>query len=144
MEKANRIRIYSYSKVWNTESRIYAIHSVVLPVPVKPRELLYFFIVAVVVLILSSIIPFFSVIPVVVRFLAIPYLAMKFLVKKKLDGKAPQKYFIGYIKHAVTSKMYAERFKMRSGKMKDTIKVNWLCGMREKRLETVKKRRFKW
>ena len=41
-----KINLRSYNKVWKIENRIYAIQNIVLPVPVSPREVLYFFIIA--------------------------------------------------------------------------------------------------
>ena len=51
-----KINLRTYNKVWKIENRIYAIQNIVLPVPVSPREVLYFFVIAFIILIISNIV----------------------------------------------------------------------------------------
>jgi hypothetical protein len=127
-----KINIRSYNKVWEIENRIYAIQNIVLPVPLKPREVLYFFVIAAVIFILSVVIPGFSHIPSVLRYLVTPFALTQFFLKKKLDGKMPQKYFISWLGYLFTKNQYIERFQaypQHQGK----IRLNWMCsqGRRE-------------
>ena len=92
-----KVTIYSYSKVWKVEKRIYAIQNLVLPVPIDPWQLLYFGITWAAINLTFGALPGFSSIPVVIRSILIPYLISKFLLTKKLDGKNPIRYMIGIV-----------------------------------------------
>lgn len=128
MEKRSII-IYSYNKVWNIENRIYSIQNLTLPVPIKPRELFYFLTVAAVIFILSNLFSFLLMVPVILRYVIFPYLMTQFLLKKKLDGKAPQKYLIGVILYYIKRYAYIERFQERTMRAKsEKISLSWYCG----------------
>ena len=128
MEKRSII-IYSYNKVWNIENRIYSIQNLTLPVPIKPRELFYFLAVATIVFILSNLFSFLLMVPVILRYVIFPYLATQFLLKKKLDGKAPQKYLIGVVLYYLKRFSYIERFQERIiGAKSEKISLSWYCG----------------
>lgn len=131
-----KVQIYSYSKVWKFQKKIYAIQNFVLPVPIDPWQLLYFGGTWFVCSIIFGIIPGFHHIPVIIRSMMIPYFISKFLMTKKLDGKNPLRYAWGMIIHLFRERgKRIERFKMQplhSGK----IKINWNCsqgnGLEEK------------
>jgi len=125
-----RVTVYSYNKVWKTENRIYAIQNIILPVPIKPQELLYFFGAAAVVFILSALLPFIAMIPFILRYVALPYGATQFLLKKKLDGKMPLKYLYDYVIYLTGKGENIERFTKCSGSEKERIRVDWFCGTR--------------
>lgn len=120
-----KLQLKAYSKVWKIENRIYAIQNIILPVPIAPREILYFFVIATIFFILSKIIPFLSAVPVMLRYLLLPIVFTKFLLKKKLDGKMPHKYFVAWIKYILDNR-YIERFKKYSTD-KEKIKLEWYC-----------------
>ncbi|WP_101698699.1 TcpE family conjugal transfer membrane protein [Clostridium minihomine] len=121
-----KIIIRSYKGAWKIENKIYAIQNIVLPVPINPREIGYFLAVAFSVWIFSNIIPFFEHIPVPLRYLVFPYAMTKFLLKKKLDGKMPQKYFWDWIKYIFTKHKYIERFEANSQTNKK-LRISWMC-----------------
>lgn len=87
----------TYNKMWKFERKIYAVDDVRLPVPINPDEALYFVIGFLITLGLLKVLPVLNGIPFIIRYLAIPYGLMKFLTKKKFDGKLPHKFVLGYI-----------------------------------------------
>ena len=125
--EVKRIGIRSYNKVWQIENRIYAVQNIVLPVPINPREVLYFLLVASGVFVASKIIPFFSYLPTPIKYLVIPFALSQFLLKKKLDGKMPQKYFIAWIRYMFAKDEYTERFQINSAKKDNKINISWMC-----------------
>lgn len=125
-EESRSITLYSYRKVWVVEKKIYSFQNVVLPFPVNLYEILEFSIVFGIVLVLGRIFPAIQNVPVVLRFAALPYIVVKYLMKLKLDGKNPVKYFWGLIPYLINKGCYMEHFKMyreRAGR----IKVKWYC-----------------
>ncbi|WP_314025049.1 TcpE family conjugal transfer membrane protein [Filifactor alocis] len=125
-----KINLRSYNKVWKIENRIYAIQNIVLPVPVSPREVLYFFIVAFIMLLLSFLIPPLKIIPSILRFIAVPFGISQFLLKKKLDGKMPHKYMVSWVNYMLTKEQYIERFSSYNRNTANT-KIVWLCSKKE-------------
>jgi len=122
-----RQRIKSYNKVWKIENRIYAIQNIALPVPIKPRELLYFFIIAGIAFILNLIIPLLRIVPPILKFAIFPIALSQFLLKKKLDGKMPQKYMYSWLVYMFTKGQYIERFREIPENKDEVIKLSWLC-----------------
>ncbi|EHI54574.1 hypothetical protein HMPREF9333_02263 [Johnsonella ignava ATCC 51276] len=125
-----KINLRSYNKVWKIENRIYAIQNIVLPVPVSPREVLYFFIIAFIMLLLSFLIPPLKIIPSILRFVAVPFGVSQFLLKKKLDGKMPHKYMMSWVNYMLTKEQYIERFSSYNRNTANT-KIVWLCSKKE-------------
>ena len=63
------------------------------------------------------------------RYGMLPYVTVKYLMKVKLDGKNPVKYFCGYLRFLFTRKECIERFRT----CRDhgvTVRINWNCGRR--------------
>ena len=128
MSENNKIRLYSYSKVWRVKKKIYAIQNIILPAPIEPYDLLYFAAAAAVIMILGNLIPILRGIPTIIRFVVIPYGVTQFLTKKKLDGKNPIKYFIGYIYYVFAIRnTYIEKFKMYPDRKEERLKIKWFC-----------------
>lgn len=126
-EKGKKVKLYSYLKVWKVEKKIYAISNMALPVPVNPYDLLYFLGVLFLIYILGRIIPVIASIPGIIRLVLLPYGITKYMVKVKLDGKNPIKYFTGYISYAATEKgRVIEKYQIRSLKSK-SVKLKWNC-----------------
>lgn len=124
-----KVKIYSYAKVWKIEKKIYSISNIPLPTPLNPYDLLSFVGIAIFILILGKIIPAITVIPVVLRFVAFPYIIANYLMKKKLDGKNPIKYFIGCIRYFFVVKgTYMQTFR-RHPEKKERIALKWNCSM---------------
>jgi len=127
MENQERIIIKSYSKAWKIENRIYSVGNIKLPRPISPRQLLYFAVVALVIFILSQILPFLKLIPTPIRYAILPIFITWFVNKKKLDGKNPFKFFGKLIIHLFTKGLFIERFTQRNPRENAEIKLNWWC-----------------
>ncbi len=125
-ENDRKIILYSYRKVWFVEKKIYAIQNIVLPVPVNPYELLEFIIAAGVMLFLCRLIPALENVPSMIRYVIIPYIIVKYLMKLKLDGKNPVKYFISLVPYLITKGFYVEHFQSYPDKQ-EKIKLSWFC-----------------
>ena len=129
-----KVTIYSYSKVWKVEKRIYAIQNLVLPVPIDPWQLLYFGITWAAINLTFGALPGFSSIPVFIRSILIPYLISKFLLTKKLDGKNPIRYMIGIVMFLFCEQDKAlEHFKLQPVKKRQAIKLSWNCSQGNRR-----------
>lgn len=128
--KVQKVRLYSYSKIWNVRSKLYALGNFVLPVPIDWVQLLYFVLAIFIVGIITSIIPFLSQMTVVIRFGILPYLVSQFLLRKKLDGKNPIKYFIGVLFYVLEKGNFLDRFSEHTEKEGD-IKIFWNCSQRK-------------
>lgn len=123
----NKVKIYSYTKVWKVEKKIYSISNISLPMPVNPYDLLAFVGVALIMLLLSNLIPALNAIPVVLRYLAIPYACVNYLMKKKVDGKNPLMYLIGCIYFWLTEKgRYLQHFRYYNDKKEKEV-IQWKC-----------------
>ncbi len=101
------IVLRTYGKMWKFERKIYAIDDVKLPIPINPDEGVYFLIGLLITIILLKVLPFLSAIPFFIKYLAIPYGLMKFLTKKKFDGKLPHKFLLGYLDYIGQPKQLA-------------------------------------
>lgn len=121
-----RITLYSYRKVWFIEKKIYAVQNIVLPVPVNPYEILEFIGVVGIIMLFTRIVPALENVPPILRYAAIPYLVVKYLMKLKLDGKNPVKYFVGLIPYIFTKTQYIEHFKAYPNRQ-ESVKLNWFC-----------------
>jgi hypothetical protein len=100
MEKeTDRVILRTYATTWKYEKKIYAIDRIRLLVPVNPSQVAYFFIGLLITMGLLKILPFLSAIPFVFRYGLIPFALMKFLTKKKFDGKLPHKFAVGFIEY---------------------------------------------
>ena len=111
------------------EKKIYAFQNIVLPFPIAPYEVLEFLAVVGAMLVMGRIFPILNNIPVVLRYGMLPYVTVKYLMKVKLDGKNPVKYFCGYLRFLFTRKECIERFRI----CRDhgvTVRINWNCGRR--------------
>ncbi len=140
-EEQKKIKLYSYTKFWKTEKKIYSIQNFVLPVPVNPYDVLSFANVMLVMRILSGFLPTFAKIPFMVKYGIIPFVMSNYIMKMKLDGKNPIKYFGGIIRYLLTErKRYLENFLMHGfGVKSQTVRLDWKCsrGMEERKWEDV-------
>jgi hypothetical protein len=80
--------------------------------------------------ILDRILPFFSIIPPILKYLVIPFSLTQFLMKKKLDGKAPQKFFLDYTIYLFSRTRNIEFFRTTEREAKNVIKLDWRCTCR--------------
>jgi hypothetical protein len=101
--------IYSYPKAWKIDNKLYSFYNLRFSIPLDLRQLLYFAVVLIGMLLLSRL-SAVARIPWIIRFAVIPYAAGNFLLKKKLDGKTPIFYFIGWVGYLARRGQYMERF----------------------------------
>lgn len=126
----NKVKIYSYTKVWKVEKKIYSFSNLKLPIPINPYDLLYYGVVAMGVLALGKIFPFINRIPAVLRYLALPYLVATYMTKVKLDGKNPVKFFLSYIRYCfVVRKNYLQTFRRYPDRKKGKLRLHWDCSI---------------
>lgn len=126
-DKPSTITLYSYSKVWKIEKKIYAIQNFTLPVPIDPWQILYFVGTWIVCSVVFGLIPGFTKIPVVLRSIALPLAISRFLMTKKLDGKNPLRFILGIIVFLFTEQGKSmERFASVPESQK-IVKLEWNC-----------------
>lgn len=124
-----KITIYSYTKVWKVEKRIYALYGLTLPRPVNPYDLLAAVGVALVIYVVGLIIPIITAIPAIIRLGVFPYFIAGYLMKKKLDGKTPIKFVKGYIVYLLTICGYYLQAFQKHAEREKTVKLKWKCSM---------------
>lgn len=128
-ENGNRtVKIFSYKKVWNVEKKIYSISNINLPVPVNPYDLGAFLGIALFMLLLGKVIPPLAAIPTVIRFLVIPYAVSNYLMKMKLDGKNPFKFWLGCVVYMFTIKGKFLQLFTKYPDKEEKIVLNWKSG----------------
>ena len=133
-DKPSTITLYSYSKVWKIEKKIYSVQNFTLPVPIDPWQILYFVGTWIVCSVVFGVIPGFTKIPVVLRSIALPLAISRFLMTKKMDGKNPLRFILGIIVFLFTEQgKRVERFASVPESQK-IVKLEWNCseGIREK------------
>ena len=124
-----KIIIYSYTKVWNVEKKIYNAGNIRLPVPVEMWSAICFAGTAFGMYILQKIFPGLLQVPVVVRLGVVPYGFMYFMRRVKLDGKNPIRYFVDFFRYLLCDRhCYLEHF-ARHGKGRERIALDWSCSM---------------
>lgn len=124
-----KITIYSYSKVWNVEKKIYNIGNIILPVPVELWSAVYFAGTAFVVYILQKVFPVIMAMPVIIRLGIIPYGIMYLVRRIRLDGKNPVKYFAGILVYLLHERYTTlERFEQH-GAGRECVIMHWNCSM---------------
>lgn len=126
-----KIKLSSYQNFWNIEHKLYGFNDIKFPFPIVPRELLYTLI-AVILVIFLSYIPLIGKIPILIRFTALPWLIVNLLMKKKLDGKTPIRFFFSYILYISRIRKQKEIFK-KDKEIKaipHKIKLKWNCTAR--------------
>lgn len=125
--EVTKVTLYSYSKVWNVEKKVYALFDVILPAPINPYTIIVFIFVLLGFMGLERLIPVLAKIPTILRYMVFPYLSAQYLMKKKLDGKNPLKYLLGIILYLITERgFYIEKF-TKYPLMEETIKIDWKC-----------------
>ena len=114
-----RVEIRAYNKVWSIEKKVYAVGNIILPRSIAPRHIAYFVVVA----LLMGLLPL-GWLPWVLRYVAIPFGVSQFMLKVKLDGKAPQRFLAALIDYALHLGQYyaAFRWQRRGGKAPERLR----------------------
>lgn len=124
-----KIKIYSYRKVWKVEKKVYALQNLRFPFPINTNEALEMIAVGLFIFILGYIITPINRIPLLLRLVAAPYIITQYLMKKKLDGKNPLKYLLGCLVYVFTVRgRYLQRMKSYADK-REKVKLSWNCSM---------------
>lgn len=124
-QEINKVTLYSYSKVWKVEKKVYSLFDIILPAPINPYTIVVFIFVLLGFMGLERLLPILTKIPVILRYLVLPYLSAQYLMKKKLDGKNPLKYLLGIIIYLITERsFYIEKF-TKYPAVEESIKLNW-------------------
>lgn len=125
--EVSKVTLYSYSKVWKVEKKVYSLFNMILPAPINPYTIVVFIFVLLGFMGLERLFPALTKVPVILRYLALPYLSAQYLMKKKLDGKNPLKYLLGILIYVISERgFYFEKF-TKYPAVEDTIKLNWKC-----------------
>ena len=124
------MKLPSYERVWKVEKKIYSLGNIHLPAPIKPMDFLYYAAVLGIVLLLDSIIPVLQPVPWIIKYLVVPFLLVRFLQKKKFDGKPPQKFLIDYLRYLGNRGRQLESFRFTAHKPKERIRLRWDCSFR--------------
>lgn len=115
MEK-EKVVLRTYNSTWKFERKIYAIDKIRLLVPINIDDAAYLLIGLLITILLLKIFPFLNQIPFIIRYVLLPWGLMKFLTKKKFDGKLPHRFLLGYLEYLTLPKAFS-RFQD-SGKYK--------------------------
>lgn len=100
-------QIRVYNQVFRIEKTVYSIQGVSLPLPVSYRQMAFFLGTLVVMVILNRFPPLSWVDYFLIKFVAVPGVVAWFFTRKTLDGKAPHRFILRYIEHALSPHHFA-------------------------------------
>lgn len=106
MEKEKEV-LRTYGGIWKYEKKLYAIDKIRLLIPVAVNDAGYFLLGLLITVLLLKIFPFLNGIPVIIRYILLPWGLMKFLTKKKFDGKLPHRFLLGYLEYLTLPKSFS-------------------------------------
>ena len=145
MEK-EKIVLRTYKSTWKCERKLYAIDRIRLPIPVNLDDAAYLALGLLITILLLKIFPFLNEIPFIIRYILLPYGLMKFLTKKKFDGKLPHKFLIGYLEYLTLPKFFARfqdsrsykkgRFTSVAYRGKEIVNITEILTKKERRKKT--------
>lgn len=118
-----KVILRSYPQIWNYRKMIYSFEDFKLLVPIAMEDAAFFGVGLILVALIGKIIPIFTMIPFFFRWAVLPFLVMKFLTKKKFDGKKPHKFAMGMLRFAMEPKSYS-RFQPTDGIERKAIRFN--------------------
>lgn len=95
------ITVSNYTKIWNLDFVAYAFEGKKLPFPVNLRAMVTFMVCAFIFHIIGKI---FVFIPPGYKYIFLPGVLTWFIVKQKLDGKAPHKWLLGMVYYILRPK----------------------------------------
>jgi len=119
------IVIKSYASVWSPDRRIYSIWGWVLPRPVSLFEFFTFVGSLATVGLIGVIIPPFTLIPGIIRIVAMPLGLTWLILQFRPDGINPLKFVVLWFAHMLTREQYWERFKTYEPRKEAKIKMKW-------------------
>lgn len=120
--------VRTYAKLWKHEKVMYAIQNAKLPLPVPLHMALYFGICFFIMFLFGKCIPAMAEVPVIIKYLILPYAGAKFLNTVKLDGKMPVWFVAGIMRFWLMEYgSYMERFRFYQIKTRP-IRINWYTG----------------
>lgn len=96
-----------YNQVFRIEKTVYSIQGISLPLPVSYRQMAFFAITLLFMLVLHKFPPFSFIDWYLVKFVGIPAIAAWFFTRKTLDGKAPHRFLIRYLEHLFSPHHFA-------------------------------------
>lgn len=102
-----KIMLRSYNRAWKYDRKLYAIDKIRLIIPINVDDAVYLAAGVLITILLLKIFPFLNEIPFIIRYVLLPYGLMKFLTKKKFDGKLPHKFLIGYFTYLIQPKAFS-------------------------------------
>lgn len=100
------IILRTYSSVWKIERKIHSIEGLKLIFPIAVSELTYLGVSIGITFLLIKIVPFFSRLHFIIKFILFPLGLMKLLTSIKLDGKLPHRFISDYIVFKFSPKQY--------------------------------------
>lgn len=106
MEKEKDV-LRTYSGTWKFERKIYAIDKIRLLVPINVDDAAYLILGLLITILLLKLFPFLNHIPAIIRYGLLPWGLMKFLTKKKFDGKLPHRFLLGYLEYLTLPKPFS-------------------------------------
>jgi len=106
MEK-DKVVLRTYNSTWKFERKIYSIDRIRLLVPINIDDAAYLIMGLLITILLLKIFPFLNHIPFIIRYVLLPWGLMKFLTKKKFDGKMPHKFLLGYLQYLTLPKAFS-------------------------------------
>lgn len=141
--ESEKVILRAYNSAWKYEKKLYAIDKIRLLVPINVDDAAYFVLGLLITMLLLKIFPFLNGIPFIIRYVMLPYGLMKFLTKKKFDGKLPHKFLMGYLEYLMLPKAFSRfqackefrkgRFARVSYRAKEIVNVTEMLKKKERR-----------
>ena len=94
----------TYTKIWQTPFKVYSIDNMKLMVPISPYDVIYYIVGLLIVAAADYLYP--GEIMFIYKFIVFPLLIRFALVKVKLDGKKPHKFFWGMLIYKLTNRKH--------------------------------------
>jgi hypothetical protein len=109
--ETRREYVPAYSKIWNMPIKIHAIEGTKLLIPLSIWDIFFYFIGFLIMFLLNMVFPFIQGLPLLFKYIFIPWFLMKFMLFSGLEGKQPHKYFWDLLVYLALPKNY-EYFKV--------------------------------
>lgn len=100
-------QIRVYNQVFRIEKTVYSIQGISLPLPVSYRQMAFFAVTLLIMIILHKFPPFSFIDFYLIKFVGIPAIVAWFFTRKTLDGKAPHRFMLRYLEHLFSGHHFA-------------------------------------